>query len=177
MPSDDFRSERIHMGHASIPRVLYSLQRPTCVTAGGRGGAQNTIPLILVANVILASHRVYGRGHTHLLSLWGWHFIHFSHLQTRQLPWSPSSGWWIHPDSSRWPEQAANSSAFTFLPAAGLRADWHISCAHPWGLRHLSDDSIMSVRKGHHKGVRRAQEGRASLKASPHANSPGSQDV
>lgn len=103
MPSDDFRSERIHMGHASIPRVLYSLQRPTCVTAGGRGGAQNTIPLILVANVILASHRVYGRGHTHLLSLWGWHFIHFSHLQTRQLPWSPSSGWWIHPDSSRWP--------------------------------------------------------------------------
>lgn len=45
------------MEHTSILRMLYSLQRPTCVTAGGRGGAQNRIPLILVANVILASHR------------------------------------------------------------------------------------------------------------------------
>lgn len=34
-------------------------QRPACVTAGGRRGAQHTIPLVLVANVTLASHREF----------------------------------------------------------------------------------------------------------------------
>lgn len=85
--SDDYRSKRVTWDTLLPPELFCSSTEP-CLCRSRRGKRSPThYPTCPgIQRHLGQSQRVYGCGHTHLWSLWGWHFTLLSHLHLRQLP-------------------------------------------------------------------------------------------